>query len=285
MKYEDCDYVLDRKNNFYIVKGYWNFKNILCSRVFALDPNGERYNTLLKRNFRKVLDFGLITLSKKEVKRIFEPFEFYASNKSLLKGVWAKIALQLEKYVGEDLGIFGSFLLGFEVKKDVDFVIRGVKNCIKLKKKMQKIREKLGFTSITKEHINYQVKKYGAFHNLRKNSFEKMFKNKWSAIQIKPGLLTTIRFIYKEKEIPENIFENRIVSRIKVAGEVIEDIGSNFCPRYFKIKSKNEIFTIGTYYWVYQSCVKVGDKVIVEGNLRKNCVITLDGPNDGVIIS
>ena len=111
-----------------------------------------------------------------------------------------------------------------------------------------------------------------------------MLANKWSSIQISPGILSTIRFVYKKGEIPENYFDKKIDGKVKIWGKVTDDFGTNFCPRSFKMKNRDKEYTVATYFWIYQSCVKNGDFVEVYGNLREGDVVTLDDFDDWIKI-
>ena len=174
------------------------------------------------------------------------------------------------------------YLIGFNIEKDVDFVIYGKENCKKIKNNIKFIREYLGATEITNDHIKYQINKYkGRFSEF--NNFDKMLCNKWSSIQIKDGILSTIRFAYKENEVYENYFDRKIISIVKIKGKVIDDFGTNFCPRTFTVNANGKNYIIATYFWIYQSCVKNDMEIEIIGNLRENNIITLDS-FDGIRI-
>lgn len=286
---KDCDYILTKEGGFYIVKGYWNDKKVIAAKVFAEDKNGGRYNTELKRNYKKISfsDCSQEILSLSTVRREYKPQIALKEKKESLKGtVWHEVLYELVRAgIGEsDIGIMGSYLLGFEIKKDVDFIVYGIENCKLLKEKMPSVIKRLGATEISNEHIAYQAKKYSSLHNQESNSFGLTLQNKWSSIQIKPGLLSTIRFGYKDNEIPRNIFDNNTKEEIEVTGIVKEDLYTNFCPRYFTINSNGEEYTIGTYFWPYQACVKKGQKVKVTGMLRDNNVVAIENEKHGIRI-
>ncbi|MDD5418208.1 MAG: hypothetical protein PHW96_05015 [Candidatus Nanoarchaeia archaeon] len=284
----DCDYIEDYEGNFYIVKGYWNKDFVLCNKVFSPDENGGRYNKETGKKYSKVINnnFELSKVSHCNIKRIFKPAECLKAKISELNSKWKELVDYLiETGIPENkIGIFGSQLIGFEMVKDYDFVVYGKENCRSLIEKIEGLKSKLKITGITKEHINYQTEKYGKFHSPKYNSFEKMLKNKWSSLQFGKGILSTIRFVYGEDEIPENPFKYSIKYETESEGIVIDDFETNFCPRSFLIKTNSGIKKVSTYYWAYQSCVKKGMKVKIKANERENRTLTIDSPNQGVKI-
>lgn len=289
-KFIDCDYVLDRKGNFYIVRGYWNDKVVLANKVFSPDKHGNRYNFLLSKRYEKVIlnNFFFQKLNKKEIGRHFKPKEGFVKNRELIEKepIWGRLAREIENsgVPESDIGIFGSYLLGFHIEKDIDFVVYGKDNCKLIKKNIKQIIKNLNAGRISPRHIEYQTKKYTRFHSPNRNSFPKLLANKWSSIQIAPGLLATIRFVYNENEIPEDIFSNEIIREAEVKGKVVDCFGANFCPRYFSIKNGSKRYTVGTYFWAYQACVSKGMIVKIKGNFRENNCITIDGPDQGIMV-
>lgn len=286
-RYIDCDYVIDSSNNFFIVKGYHHpGDDLFACEVFVCDPSGERLNSNGLR-YKKVIGNEILCISKETVVRHFKPRE--AKIRNNLSGVWKSIYNYLLE-IGitfQDIGIFGSTLIGFPLIKDVDFVVYGIDNLKLLKNNMHKLKADLGFTDITKKHIRYQANdKYCKFHNPNTNSMKKTLMNKWSSIQIKDGLLTTIRFAFKQDEITDafKFDHNDGNKEVCLEGSVIEDFYTNFCPRIFKVRNKDGTHTIKTYYWLYQACVKNGDRVLVRGRRMDDDSININNYNHGIII-
>ena len=282
----DCHYVQDNNDNFYIVKGYWHEKNVYGCKVFSPNEKGDRLSKINGEKYEKVILNSLKPGKITNIKKIFDPREkTKLALEELKESVWGKFieVFLISGVKIYDVGIIGSYLLGFDVKKDVDFVIYGKENCVKIKQNIKFIKNYLNATSITGEHINYQIKKYNGQFS-KKNSFDKMLANKWSSIQISPGILSTIRFVYKKGEIPENYFDKKIDGKVKILGKVTDDFGTNFCPRSFKMKNRDKEYTVATYFWIYQSCVKNGDFVEVYGNLREGDVVTLYDFDDWIKI-
>jgi hypothetical protein len=120
--------------------------------------------------------------------------------------------------------------------------------------------------------------------NLKRNSFYLFAKNCWSAIQITDNLLMTIRFAYKENEVPPNPVNASKLGEIVVKGEVIEDWGTNFIPREFLLQDElNKIYKIVTYFWAFQGVPKIGDVVKVWGTLLENeSIIVVDNLSHGI---
>ena len=126
---ELLDYVLDYNDNFWIV-GYIDneFKGYI---VYQVDDRSDRYNNITRKYYKKCAchKFEKIPAYKK----VFKPNKFYLENKRNLTGVWKKYVEALNKIGIEDkdIGIFGSYLVGFDVIKDIDFAIYGEENLIK----------------------------------------------------------------------------------------------------------------------------------------------------------
>ncbi len=77
----------------------------------------------------------------------------------------------------------------------------------------------------------------------------------------------------------------RTVTVAKIVGEVVDDIVSNFMPRVFSVQSAKIKYTIVTYCWAFQSCVKNGDCVEITGNLHDDGkTVSLDEPSHGIKI-
>ncbi len=282
----DCDYILDEKDQFHIVRGYWNNeKEILGNKVFSPLIDGERFNKITKKKYGKVIDDNILPKKVYNMKEIFYPRERLKNSYLELKGTLWGDFLDAIVNVGipiEDMGIIGSYLIGFDISKDVDFVVYGRDNCELLRKNISQVKKFLNATSITKEHIDYQIKKHGSKFS-EFNTFDKLLCNKWSSIQMKEGLLSTIRFVYKPDEIPDDPFSNKIIEKdVEISGEIINGFGSNFSPRMFKIKVKYSFYDVATYFWIYQSCALKGMNISVKGDLRENNVITLDNFNHGI---
>ena len=281
---QDCDYVMDDEGKFYIVRGYWNNEEILVNLVWAPTENGTRFNNITNKNYTKVIDENIVPIKLNKFSKHFDPREKLRRNYSKIKNtIWGNfVDIFIEIGIPlEDIGIIGSYLIGFSVEKDIDFVVYGMENRNKLKENIDKIKSYLNATSITKEHIDYQAKKHGAlFSNF--NTFDKLLCNKWSSIQIGEGLLSTIRFVYKENEIPEDLFSKNKIGKFEIEGMVANSSGSDFSPRIFEIISGEEKYLVGSYFWIYQSCVKEGMLVRIKGNLREGNVITLENFSHGI---
>lgn len=266
---QNCDYILDKKDNFWIIQK--GGPVIYANPVFSVDKKGGRYNQITKKIYKKVIaeNQNPQILKKSQIKRLFRPREYFHKNAYKLSGIWKKIpkSLMISGVNKKDIGIFGSSLLGFKIEKDVDFVVYGKENCIKVMKNIEAIRRYANAKKISKAHIAYQSKKYSSFLT-SKNDFKKMLKNKWSSLQIAPGLLNTIRFVYKRNEAPKGI-EIKKGEEKTFEGRVIDSFGTNFVPRIFYINSGGKVIRALTYFWAYQSCVKRRQKVKIFGEYNK----------------
>jgi predicted nucleotidyltransferase len=315
MKHEfvDLDYFLSKDKIVYLVKGYYHPPGgVFAYPVFWPDKSGDRRHEKWGRYKKDVSDFNkkifeihpeyqhnfvpqnTPLVPEKDILEVFHPRDKIEQFKQEWQGfVWYDIFHYLTCNLGIlelDIGIFGSYLVGLNKDienrhiKDVDFVIFGLDNFHKVKNGMEKMLKHFSFSHISKEHIAYHQEKFGGLFDIRASSFKKTLANKWSSIQIKSGLLNTLRFVYKKNEIPSNPIEGSILRQAQIKGVVVEDIGVNFMPRVFKIKSSGIVHTIVTYFWAFQSCVKNGDNILVTGDLYENRVIAVDDSSHGIKI-
>lgn len=116
------DYVRLDDGSIWIV-GQKQAGTIFGKRVYFPDPLGERVIESGRRYTRFVSEMMPIPLDK--VETVLRSREGYQRYKPHLQGVWKKYvdAMLCAGIPDEDIGIFGSQLLGFPLKKDIDFVI------------------------------------------------------------------------------------------------------------------------------------------------------------------
>ncbi len=310
----DLDYFLTKDGIVYITRGYYHLpEDIFACPVFWPDKNGDRLHPQRGRYRKDITEFNEKIFSihpqyrhdsfprnfplipRSEIIEIFHPRDKMLQFLEQEKGtIWHDLALYLKSNISiplEDIGIFGSYLVdlhkdvGNRQIKDIDFAIYGIDNLIAAKNGMEKLLEHFGFTHISDEHIRYHAEKFGKQFSPSVNTFEKTLANKWSSIQIAPGLLNTLRFVYKENEIPPNPVVCGVKTAVKITGNVIDDIGSNFMPRVFIVQSDTIKYTVVTYCWSFQLCVKNGDRVEIAGNLHDDGkTVSLDAPIHGIKI-
>ena len=170
------------------------------------------------------------------------------------------------------IGIFGSYLVGFDITKDVDFVIYGKNNLHKYYENINSIREKLQVTPISKSHIEYQYNKHKDKFNKNCDLLEIISRN-WSGIELDNGILSTPRFIDKNNMyIPSKKGIDKV---IKV--KVLEGLYSVMLPREAAVEYNNEIYKIYSNIWKIQSFAHTGDIIEIYGNIDdKNKLIILD---------
>jgi predicted nucleotidyltransferase len=283
--YQECDYFIDTKGDIYIVRGYLHPEGLVRAQlIYKKDSDGERVRSNGERYNKMVIDI-ICYLPANEICEYFKPQDNPIRQK--LDGIWLKLYQEVNKYVPEqDIGIFGSTLLDFPITRDVDFIIYGVNNCKILKENIAKIKNALGVSGISTDHIEYQTKKFSASHSLETNSLTETLANKWCSIQIAPGISNTLMFGYKPEEVTNLLIaDDQAGQNTVIEGEVIDDIYTNFCPRIFSIKTElDQIYSVKTYYWAYHSCVKIGDHVIIFGKSIDNNTILLNEYEHGITI-
>lgn len=273
---ELLDYIQDMADNFWIVnnitdgiaKGYM---------VYRVCENGNKFNHLTNKNYIKDNDnLGIIEIPK-NYKRLFKPRKFYEDNKSNLNSIW-KDYIDVLNEIGiadNDIGIFGSYLVGFDITKDVDFAIYKRENLYKYYENIEYIKRKLNVTSISLEHADYQ-------YNKHKEKFpsqcdlKEIVKRNWSGIQLANGVLSTPRFIdLNNMSIPKKNGEDKVVTVT-----VLEGIETAMLPRLAKVMYKEEEYQVLSTIWKFQSFAHTEDILEIYGNINeKEKTIILDDTN------
>lgn len=250
---ELLDYVLDYDDNFWIVNAIndlaWGYI------VYSVDKEGERFNNITKKYYKKNLDHGLKIIPN--YKMLFKPREFYLTHKKDLSGVWLNYVKVLNDIGINDsnIGIFGSYLIGFDITKDVDFVIYGEDNLQKYYQNNDYIKDCINASYITKEHMLHQYNKHKDNYSPKTDLLEIISRN-WSGVQIKEGVLSTPRFITDITKIPNYNDDLKVVNV-----EVIDGLTSACFPRYAKVLYNGEYYTMITPVWKYQSFAHRNDRI------------------------
>jgi len=255
-KISDLDYILTKDGIFYIARGYYHTENGIFARpVFWPDENGDRLHPQYGRYKKDITEFDDKIFSvhpeyrhnfvphncplvvRNDIVEVFHPRDKIKTFLEKEKGTrWHEIVSYLETVIKvpiDDIGIFGSYLVGLNKNtegrhiKDVDFVIYGMDNLLAVKKGMEKLLAHFNFNHISAEHIKYHAEKFGKQFMPGTSSFEKTLANKWSSIQIAPGMLNTLRFVYKENEIPPNPIKSDVKKICTITGTVIEVLLKN----------------------------------------------------------
>lgn len=269
---ELLDYILDYDDNFWIINNITEntYKGYM---IYKVSEKGK-YNHITKKNYIKQTDEkGIIEVPKK-YKKIFKPYEFYIKNKQNLEGIWKEYVTLLNEIGIEDkdIGIFGSYLVGFDITKDVDFVIYGKNNLYKYYDNIDLIKERLQVTSISKEHILYQYNKHKNKFNYKCDLLEIISRN-WSGIELSNGVLSTPRFIDRNNvSIPKKRGIDKVINV-----KVIEGLCSVMSPRVAILEYKNEIYKMYSSLWKFQSFAHKNDIIEIYANIDlENKLIILD---------
>ena len=269
---ELLDYILDNNDNFWMVSNIT--ENTYKGHIVYKVSDKGRYNHLTNKYYTKETDSKGIIEIPNEFQRIFKPQSFYINNKQNLKGIWKKYVNILNEIGIEDtnIGIFGSYMIGFDITKDVDFIIYGKNNLHKYYQNINYIKEKLKVTSISKEHIEYQYHKHKAKFNKKCDLYEIISRN-WSGIELDNGVLSTPRFIDKNNmNIPNKKGFDKVIQ-----AKVLEGFYSVMLPREAIVEYNNEIYKVYSTLWKFQSFAHQDDIIEIFGNIDyKNKLIILD---------
>ncbi len=270
-KRELLDYLQDMNDNFWIVRSLQNGE-CFGYPVYTVDNDGVKYNHITNKYYVKTAE-EIVPVPKK-YKRVFKPSEFYRENKEKLEGVWKEYVLALNEIGIEDkdIGIFGSYLVGFDITKDVDFVIYGKENLYKYYDNIEYIKNKLNVTSITSIHAEYQYNKH-KMKFAKECDLLEIVKRNWSGIELPNGVLSTPRFIDRNsQELPKKEGIDK-----KITVEVTNGLESAMLPRVAKVSYHGEEYKIMSNIWKFQSFAHIGDILEIYGNVNEDKkVILLD---------
>lgn len=257
---ELLDYVLDCDDNFWVVNSIED-NEVKGYIIYKQDDNGDRFNNILKKNYVKCQNNGLTVLPKM-YKKVYKPQDFYRQNKDNLEGVWKDYVNVLNEVGIDDIGIFGSYLIGFDIIKDVDFVIYGFDNLVKYYENQDYIKNFIKATSITEEHIDYQYHKFKDYYS-NKTDLKTIISRNWSGVQIKKGVLSTPRFIIKDKcNIPKDDKKRKVITC-----KVIDGLTSALFPRRAKVLYDNEEYELVCPLWKYEAFLKDNDEIECLANV------------------
>ena len=265
---EFLDYVLDLDDNFWIVNNVTS-EGIFGYMIYRKDDNGDRYNNFTKLKYTKQYDNYLIRIPK--YKKVYKPRDCFKNHLNEIPLIWKKYVEALENVGIDDIGIFGSFLIGFDPIKDIDFVIYGLDNYKKYYDNILYIRNYIGATSITPSHINKQYNKHKNNYS-DKCDLKKIISRNWSGVELENGVLSTPRFVIDGyiSPIKKGIDATHIV-------EIIDGTLSDFVPRRAKALLNGIEFEIISPIWKFQSFARDKDKMEIYGNYDfNNHVIILD---------
>lgn len=294
---KDCWHFITKDGLIFATRGNFHSEGFIRSiGLYLPDKNGDRIYS--GKKYSKIVDeYGDKWVKEKhpeyvvddekgiriltpieDIDKYFNPFEISGETRELIKKTkWGKLIHILEELMPkEDIGIIGSYLMGFPTEKsDIDIVIRGLKNLKIIKSKFDYILKKLDATPDLDEYLTkISLDKYYGFYSKDKNNFSQMIKNRWATIRTKE-YLTKLRFVPKEDEVKSPRIKNKL-KEIEVKGRVVDDIGTNFMPRFFKIQTETREYFVLTYFWDYTYCVKKEDNVIINGSLFDENIVVIN---------
>lgn len=269
---ELLDYVLDNDDNFWIVSNITDntYRGYIVYRTSEIG----RYNNITKKYYIKDVDKGNFLNIPNSYKRIFKPREFYIENKHNLNGIWKNYVDTLNEIGIPDynIGIFGSYLIGFDICKDVDFIIYGKDNLNKYYDNIDYIRNKNKVTSISKEHIEHQYNKHKDKFN-KECDLKEIISRNWSGIELENGVLSTPRFIDLDNM---NIPNKKGIDK-KITVKIIDGFYSVMLPRIAISECNGKIYTIVSDIWKFQSFAHIGDIIEIYANVDDdNNLIIMD---------
>lgn len=276
--YRDCDHLLSEKN-IYTIRGNWadSSEAVLvkpvyeksaedfCKIVDRRDSHGEILCLLNPKNFRHISCKG-ISIS-----------DFQSDS------IWDRIARELVG-IGIDeknIGVFGSRRLNFKSAKDVDFVIYGFENMLRVKKNIAQLKNRVGLYNHTFAHAQYQAAAHGNFLSKERNNLLMCLIRKWSSCSVNENLTATLRFVDDSQMTGEelkNFFLNREGREtVTFRGSVSGADNTSFMPRRFFLTSSATTREIVSPLWIFHQCVRDNDFVEVTGALIDDKIWVWEG--------
>lgn len=274
--YLDNDYLV-QESKIYGIRGNWpqDAGRILGKPVYEQDENGR---------FNKIVDIpgdkgeSMVWVDTRKSKHVkswgVEDNAFETSTP------WGQMVASLLK-IGiqkEEIGYFGSRRLGLSQPKDVDFILYGMRAYECLRQNMDFFKELSNTYNFDKEHAEYQASKHGAYYAPFANSLINCLMNKWSSCMFRKGLCSTLRFVN-----PSLLTFNKIQTIFEAEGEivtingiVVDDTGTSFMPREFRLKVGQKVYDVMTCAWIFHQCVKMYDSVQVTGIFINQQIIVRD---------
>jgi len=221
----------------------------------------------------------------------FDPFSVFARAYAELPAL-AKLCIDaLCRYVRqEDIGYIGSRLLGCaDERSDMDIVIRGERNLLRMRRSMSDFARDIGgCVGISHEQFGKSIAKYERCFNKSHNTFARMIANRWPTFCVANKLFAKLRFTYDlaSDVIPTIPVAPACISR-ELTGIVVDSVGTAMMPRRFILEDGGGThWQVMTYFWDYSYCVADGDTVTVSGSCdeaMKVCIIG-DTQHHGIII-
>lgn len=193
--------------------------------------------------------------------------------------LWSRMAGALLDLgiAAQDLGVFGSWRLGFETCKDVDFIVYGRANQELLQASMETFKARLGLTNHPLNHARYQAEVHGARYDPACNDLLLCLLNKWSTCGFTDQLTTTLRFVDPEARsgalLEELLAGEEGTERFRFTGVVSRAEGACYLPRTFTVSAGAVRYEVFSPLWIFHQCVKNNDLVTVTGCRRGHRII------------
>ena len=266
--YYDCDH-LKAADKIYTIRGNWseNESTVLVKPVYELNNETNTYIKIVDRKG----DFGetLVWLNPQKYEHIrcrgINPADYQGND------IWSRIIHEIIRLgiSPRDIGLFGSKRLGFPNYRDEDFVVYGEKNMRFLHDNISVFKESVGLYNQTYMHAKHQADVHGRYYDRHVNSLIMCLIRKWSTCAFSPEHATTIRFV-PETVTTGNILKKYFLKLPKdeihtIRGVVIDDEGTSFMPRVFKMRTNDRILTVITPLWIFHQCVRKNDLVEITG--------------------
>ncbi|TDD40307.1 hypothetical protein [Saccharopolyspora elongata] len=282
----DCDHVVTRDGRIHRVVGTLDYATrILAYNVYSPHPDGDR--AYQGKQYRKNFEDTAATddvlqlyrlLPADDIAQHHDPVAAARYRRAKLEStVWADLYDELANVFSDDaVGVFGSAMLGMHltehgaIRKDVDFVIHGntADTVPVLAERLPAIRSKLGFTDVTVDRQQRQLARYQKVFRHPSNSLSTVISRRWTALQLSPQVVTTIRLRDPARTMPMNLVApaSTSLTEVVVTGEVTDISHSALFPITFTLHGDDGPVEVAVFWWKFTTPVRLGDRVSVCGS-------------------
>jgi len=266
--YLDCDHCID-ENYVYTIRGNWepDSDQVFAKPVYHRKSPNEAYAKIVDK--KGAIGENMVWINPQHMKHV--KCRGICMRDFSDGDLWQRMA---QEFVDmgipqRDIGVFGSWRLGFAVCKDVDFIIYGNANRALLQESIEGYKKKLGLYNHTLNHASYQARVHGEHFDDNCNDLLMCLLNKWSTCAFTSKLTTTIRFVDPEAKsgalLRELLTGEPDEDAFTFTGVVSDADGASYMPRSFTVANESVSYQVVTPLWIFHQCVANNDLVTVKG--------------------
>lgn len=283
----DLDHVVLSNGKIYRVLGNSLHSDTFVGyNVYLPDNTGDR-EYAGKRYKKRFIEDELLPLdvretyellNKSDIQERVEPIVAALRNGyTFQKSIWGMLYQELVQLCGqENIGVFGSSMFNLHLKpdgsirKDIDFVIDGLRFVEKLSHMLPEIRERLGFQEVSSSRQLKQYERYQRVFQNKNNSILSIIKRRWTGLQLTDDIVSTLRFRDRNFSMPLDLQAPTLQKNHILCGQVMNASLSNLFPRAFDILNEEGVHRVQILWWKFSTPVRDGDRIQVCGDVVRS---------------